>query len=1091
MLTPRQIFSRCIICLSIIVSLCLTLQAHIVCPQIGAKPLALGEVFKGKMNGGETQLFRVTVNAGQYLRVVVEQQGIDVAVTLVGPGHKRLLEMDSPNGNYGPEPISAIAEESGEYGIEVRSPNKEAAAGMFEVRVEALREPTPADRLRVNAERTFVEAFRQISQPDAKTRQEALEKFEALIPIFHSLEDSRMEAMTLNRLGLAYNSSGQPQKALGYYTQALTASKTLGDTQSEALVLNNIGGAYDILGELQKALNHYNQALSLWETLNYPAALGDTLNNIGVVYYNLGELQRSLDYYNRALPFRRAGKTPRKEADTIDNIGLVYIALGEPQQSLEYLKQSLGLRRAAKDVPGEANSLNQIGYAYDALGEASKALDYYNQSLLLRRMAGDRRGEAVTLKNIGVAYTSLLQPRQAIEQHEQALKLLRAIGSRREEALTLLNLGKAYALSGEPQKGAEYYTQALSIFQALNDRLGEARTRQSIAEVESERGNFDEARNQLEAAISIIEAMRAQVLSQQLRTSFFASRQDAYELEIDILMRMHHLDPTKGFDAAALEVNERARARGLLETLSESGVNIRQGVDPALLERERGLSQLLNSKTVRLISSLGQRNRQEQAAALKKEVDALEAEHQQVLGDIRQRSPHYAAITQPRPLGLREIQQLLDSDTLLLEYSLGSGRSYLWAVTQNSLRSFQLAGRAHVEQLSRRLYELVTARSLRDSKESTQQRQARIRQADLQTPEAAAELSRVVFGPLTSELGNRRLVVVADGALQYIPFAMLTMPKDGQQLTKAADNASAGTDARPPGIADYKPLIVEHEIVSLPSASTLAVQRRELAGRKVAPNKLALIADPVFDSSDERVRSKTRGTKESAPDKVAPTPEGIEVFAATRTLEHLAEQDSGVPGNPRIRRLPYTRQEAERILAVAPTGVNLSAFDFKASLATALGGELRKYRYIHFATHGYIDSEKPALSSIVLSLVNERGEPQDGFLNTQEIYNLNLPAELVVLSACQTGLGQEIKGEGLVGLTRGFMYAGAERIIVSMWNVSDKATADLMSRLYKGMLKDGQRPSAALRSAQVGLWKQKQWQAPYYWAAFVQQGEWR
>ncbi|MCA1567049.1 MAG: CHAT domain-containing protein [Acidobacteria bacterium] len=207
--------------------------------------------------------------------------------------------------------------------------------------------------------------------------------------------------------------------------------------------------------------------------------------------------------------------------------------------------------------------------------------------------------------------------------------------------------------------------------------------------------------------------------------------------------------------------------------------------------------------------------------------------------------------------------------------------------------------------------------------------------------------------------------------------------------------------------------------------------------------------------------------------------------------EATTRRRSQAAGKLRIARLPYTRQEATQILAVAPGAANLRAFDFKANLATALGGELHKYRYVHFATHGYIDNEKPALSAIVLSLVNERGEPQDGFLKTQEIYNLHLPAELVVLSACQTGLGKEIKGEGLVGLTRGFMYAGASRIIVSMWNVRDKGTADLMSRLYRGMIKEGLRPTAALRAAQIELWKQKQWQSPYYWAAFVQQGEWR
>ena len=205
----------------------------------------------------------------------------------------------------------------------------------------------------------------------------------------------------------------------------------------------------------------------------------------------------------------------------------------------------------------------------------------------------------------------------------------------------------------------------------------------------------------------------------------------------------------------------------------------------------------------------------------------------------------------------------------------------------------------------------------------------------------------------------------------------------------------------------------------------------------------------------------------------------------TRLLEHLAED-----GKLKIRRLPFTRQEADRILAVSPAAGNLKATDFKANRAIATGSELSKYRYVHFATHGYLDSERPDLSAIVLSLVDQKGQPQDGFLRAHEIYNLTLPAELVVLSACQTGLGKEIKGEGLVGLTQGFMYAGARRVVVSLWNVNDKATAELMQRFYKGMLKEKQSPSAALRKAQAEMSQHKEWQQPYYWAAFVLQGEW-
>ena len=167
------------------------------------------------------------------------------------------------------------------------------------------------------------------------------------------------------------------------------------------------------------------------------------------------------------------------------------------------------------------------------------------------------------------------------------------------------------------------------------------------------------------------------------------------------------------------------------------------------------------------------------------------------------------------------------------------------------------------------------------------------------------------------------------------------------------------------------------------------------------------------------------------------------------------------------------------------------ALDFKASVQTATDPELAHYRIIHFATHGLLNSEHPELSGLVLSLVDQQGRPQDGFLQLQDIYNLNLPADLVVLSACETALGKEIRGEGLMGMTRGFMYAGASRVIASLWKVDDVATAALMERLYHGMLTEGLQPAAALRQSQIEMWKQKRWDSPYYWAAFVIQGEWR
>jgi CHAT domain-containing protein len=198
-----------------------------------------------------------------------------------------------------------------------------------------------------------------------------------------------------------------------------------------------------------------------------------------------------------------------------------------------------------------------------------------------------------------------------------------------------------------------------------------------------------------------------------------------------------------------------------------------------------------------------------------------------------------------------------------------------------------------------------------------------------------------------------------------------------------------------------------------------------------------------------------------------------------------------VGGQLHISRLPFTRQEAKAILANVPAGQALDALDFRASRQTATSPELAQYRIVHFATHGLVDNMHPQLSGLVLSMVDERGRQQNGYLDLEDIYNLSLPADLVVLSACETGLGKDVAGEGLIGLTRGFMYAGAARVVTSMWKVDDVATAELMGRFYQAMEKEGLRPSAALRRAQIEMRTQERWRSPYYWAAFQLQGEWK
>ena len=987
--------------------------------------LELGKPIERELYGGISHFYKITMTSGQFLRIAVKQQGIDVAVALLTPDGKKISEADSDHLIEGTETMSAISGPAGAYLIEVRSPEKTAKPGRYEIKVEELRIATAEDRHRVAGEALFREA----EQP----------------------RDGTLEAK---------------RKSIEKYHEALDLYRRAGDNSKEAATLNSIGEVYRSLGETQKALEKYNGALPLWRAAGDRIGEAAALSGIGSVYLSLGETQKALEKYNEALPLRQAAGDRSGEAVTLNNIGMVYQSLGEMQKALEKFNEALPIFQAVGDRNGEAVTLNNTGIVYLSLGETRKALEKYNEVLPLRRAAGNRSGEAVTLNNIGMVYRSLGETQKALEKYNDALPISRAIDDREIEAKILHSAGAAHWSLGEAQKALEKYNDALFIRRAIGDRNGEATTLLGMARVDLQRGNLTKARQTIEQAVGMIEVLRTNPNSQELRASYFASRQDFYQSYIDILMQMHKQNPDAAFDAVALAVSERARARSLLELLTEARADIRQGVDSALLERERSLRQRLNAKAAAQINLLNRKHTPAQANAIAKEITSITTEYEELRAQIRAKSPRYAALTQPQPLNLSEIQQqALDPDTLLLEYSLGDNASYLFVVSQTTITCHQLPKRSEIEAATRRVRELLTAPQPRPG-ETAPERQARIKEARVNYGPQAAALSRMLLGPAASQLGAKRLLIVADGALQYLPFGALPAP----ELEKDRDKETGGQGDKGTGKV-RNPLIVEHEIVHLPSASALVVLRRELAGRQQAPKAVAVLADPVFSADDTRVKP------------------GYKAQAGGEAPSDLTRAIGDTRGE--LRRLLMTRDEAETILSVTPRNGGFAALDFRANRATATGDELSDYRIVHFATHGLLNSEHPELSGLVLSLVDEQGRPQDGFLRMHEIFNLRLPAELVVLSACQTGLGKKLDGEGLVGLTRGFMYAGAARVVASLWEVNDVATAELMKRFYRRMLQEGMRPAAALRAAQIEMWKKPQWQSPFYWGGFILQGEWK
>jgi CHAT domain-containing protein/Tfp pilus assembly protein PilF len=963
------------------------------------------------------------------------------------------------------------------------------------------------------------------SLADAKRWQEADRAYQEAVDIEAS--DAVVAEQILRVWGKRFFQRNDMDRAEKRYREALAQSRTLGgESLTTAVDLDELGLVFNNRYDLPSALEYFRKSLAIKEQLAPGSlTLSDTLQYLSLETHPLGDLTATEAYLLRALAIaeHRAPETERvatalwrlgiiagqrvnlidaeqylrraialegkispgslKFALMLGSLGSVLFERGDLAQAEDYyLKQIPIFTRLAPGGRRLAAPLNNLGNVALERGDLVKAEDYYRQALAVSEKA-DPRGLWVAnhLNGLGDVFLRRGDFAEAAKFYEQALAIRNRMAPGSVEAAeSMHSLGDAERAKGEPVEAEEHYRQALEIRHKLTPgSVLEADTLAALALIMQSKQQPDSAAQMFEQALNSLESQYARLGgSQDIRSGYRAKFDAYYRSYIGLLV-------TQKQPELAFHVLERSRARSLLEMLVEThlNLNIHQGVDPQLLERERTLQSEIAAKINRRISVLTEKHTEEQVTAVTKEIEGLVAQYQELEGQIRAASPAYSALTQPQPLSAKEIQQqLLDPDTLLLEYSLGEERSHVFAVTRDSLAAVELSNRADIEQSARRFYGLLTERNRRVPNETQEQKARRLVNAEATYNKAATELGRMILGPVAKQVHGKRLVVVADGALHYVPFAALTVPVTGGAAV---------------------PLAAQHEIVTLPSASVLAVLRREQISRKPGAKTIAVLADPVFDRGDIRVKAPATGSLRG-PAGNTRTAEGAQKIEdeseQSRALADLKRSAADVgweqeqqerSGALYLPRLLFTRQEANEIAAAAPPGQSFTALDFKASRATAVSHDLANYRIVHFATHAFLNSEHPELSGLVLSLVDEQGKPQNGFLDLEDIYNLNLPADLVVLSACETGLGKKIEGEGLVGLTRGFMYAGATRVIASLWKIDDRATAEFMRRFYAALLGQKMRPAAALRAAQLAMRNDKRWNSPYYWAAFQIQGEWK
>ena len=1014
-------------------------------------PLETARVIDREIKSGEAQVYQFSLAANEHVRVELKSGKARLNFSVLSEKNELIAtisDADSPDLKR----LDIVAEKATQFFIRVAPERSQASTAKYQLSCAGKSTATSADRERFALHILDWEVVSLYRQQEKSALQQAADKARAAAVRWQALGEPEHAGRMLDRAGRSLYLLSNHQESRIAYEQAVAAFHQTGAKFAEAVSLNNLATLSYNNGEYQRMLSFGMRAQAIWQAAHDAEGLQIIRFQQAYIYFLFGEGQKAEALCRQLLTEVGTGRVDEWDRvyreDVLMVRGMAAVSRGEARLGLNYLQEALTLSRQARNLIVDLQIHQYMSPAWHQLGDQAKAIDSLQQAYAESQRLGLREGDTDALYKLGQLYSSL---------------------GRRNDAW----LAYSQAVTAAAHSGKLYLSLAL---------LG-------LAHFQHEQGEHSNALTGVEQAIKILEDLRTQIPLDSARASFQTKAYDAYELRTDLLLHLDERNPKAGYGAVALKASESAHARALVQLLSEKFKLQKEVVAPLLMARTTELQQQITTLTneqVRLKTSPVKSVRQ---AVVARELASLLAELDNIKVQSNEQNLPATALTLPASLTLHQIQeQVLDHDTLLLEYTLGEERSFLFAVTPDALHTFILPSRTVIEPIARQMYEALSR--IRQPKifTSATEKQAWLQRNERDYEQAAAKLSTLILKPAAALLGHKRLLIVKDGALHYVPFAALPECGAGIANCRLAEAASSPKNTFGRVIPQSEtlnpksslPLMLNHEIITLPSASMLAVLRREGKGHQPAPKTLAVVADPVFDLHDERL---------AAPSLHSPTRTLFGQGTLPDSFRVIGEP--GEEGNTFFPRLPASRIEAEAILALVPPDERESLLDFDANYQTVTQGDLSQYRFVHFATHGLLDETHPELSGLLFSQMNQQGSRREGFFTTLDAFKLNLNAELVVLSGCRTALGKEVKGEGLIGLTRGFMYAGAKRVAASLWQVNDNATAELMKRFYQGMLGDKKlAPAAALRAAQIELWNDKKWKSPYYWAAFTLQGEW-
>ena len=914
--------------------------------------------------------------------------------------------------------------------------------------------------------------------------QAALATYQESLAILKRAPDPSLQIDSLNGVGAAYDHLSKCEEAQTFLQQALVQSEQIGYLAGNAEALLTISDCQNF-GDHALALKTAQKSLTLWKGANNKWGIAKTLSAIGHYQIAQNDLVEATQSHEAALTLWRELDLRDEVAEALINLGFIEHRKGAWQDSISFLTQAQGMLdekaepyKMGQIAAGLAESFIENGLPDAGLAQLQQASEYYRQAQqpravmiiswdigktqyllgnypqaleILHRTITD--AESINEPSIigrchdfiGRTYAAMDDRATALRHFQIALDLYTKVGNRVEAAQVRAWMGQVYQRQGDFEKARQYYQRALAAFRALSDQVNQSAALYALGSLALTQDDLESAENYLRQSIEATENIRRVPTSNDLATAFSATVHERYQSYVECLMRKQRAQPELGFSVRAFETSELARGRALAELLRATQTNLAPGLDAQLAEQEKSLRQSLRVLEDYKVVLLSRKYKSEELDKLDADIARLESDYKQVNETIRTQYPAYEEINRPQGWDLRHIQEqvLADDQTVLVEYSLGAKNSYAWTVTRTKLTSYELPPEPQIAAATKKVYEL-----LKDPPGPGK---------TIELSQATEELARMILSPVAAELNKRHIIVVADGALNYVPFQILPAP-----------------------FTNNEPLVANHEVVNAPSATILGQLQQEASRRQVPANVLAAFGDPVFASNYAQFKDANAGD----PPAPANTSGAERGQSAARDIEPGA--DSVDPA--KIQPLFYTRGELANLREVAGDQTFV-ATGFDASRAQLENTNLTKYAILHIATHGILDPAHPEKSGLFLSMIDRNGQAQNGFVGLQDIYRLRAPVNLVVLSACRTGLGKDVRGEGLIGLTRGFMYAGASSVVASLWRVDDEATSELMKRFYANMLQRNMTPAAALRAAQNSIRHEPQWNAPYYWAAFVLQGD--